>query len=307
MLPILFTVGNFPVSSFGLFLGLGIFFGAFTVWRITKSFEFDFEKVLDLIFLTVGSGFIFSRLVFVLTNISVFDSLSKIFFINKYPGLSFWGGFLGGMLALWWLTKRSRIAFLQAADIAMIGFFMAAFWTEIGCLLGGCGVGLETTSLISVDQAGVIGKRLPIQLFESVVFLLIFFGFWKAILRFHIQGSFFAKGLIWLAVIKLIAGFFKSPVQTVSVSGFLLGAEVLFSTVVLVVGIYFYYRIHKKTPQSDISLFLKFFVSRQMQRSLVTKITRWWYNQKVDLTVRFGRARKRLFKFLNIRSNPEKF
>ncbi len=81
MFPVLFTIGNFPVSSFGLFLALGIFFGSFTVWRIARSFDYDSEKVLDLIFLTVGIGFVTARLTFVLLNLQVFDSLTKIFFI----------------------------------------------------------------------------------------------------------------------------------------------------------------------------------------------------------------------------------
>lgn len=307
MFPILFTIGNFPVSSFGLLLGLGIFFGSFTVWRIARSFDFDAEKVLDLIFLTVGVGFVFSRVVFVLMNLSSFDSLSKIFFINRYPGLSFWGGLLGGLLALWWLAKRNRIPFLQAADIAIIGFFIAAFFAEIGCLLGACGVGVETTSAFSVDQAGAIGKRFPVQLFEALAFLLIFFMLWKKILRFHIQGSFFAGGLIMLAVIKFAAVFFKAPGQLINVGSFAIKPEFIFAGLIFLTGMYFHYKIHKKTPLTDIGLFFKFFVSRQMQRSLMTKIIRGWYNQKANLTVGLSRGKKRLFKSLNIHSNPETF
>src|SRR3990167_2090131 len=125
MFPILLTIGNFPISSFGLLLGLGIFFGSFTVWRIARSFDFDAEKIVDLIFLTIGIGFVFSRAVFVLGNLSFFDSFTKIFFINRYPGLSFWGGLIGGLIFLWWLSKKNRIPFFRVADIAMIGFFIA--------------------------------------------------------------------------------------------------------------------------------------------------------------------------------------
>lgn len=307
MFPILLTIGNFPISSFGLFLGLGIFFGSFTVWRIARSFDFEVEKVLDLIFLTLGAGFIFSRLVFVLSNFEVFDSFTKIFFINRYPGLSFWGGFLGGFLTLWWFSKRSRIAFFQAADIAMIGFFIAAFFAQIGCLLGACGVGIPIASFIGVDQAGVIGKRLPIQLFEALVFLVIFLSLWKAILRFHVQGSFLAKGLMLLGLTKLAAEFFKTQPQVFQVGNFPVRLEIIFSTITFGLGLYFHYKIYKKTPIGDLALFFKFFVSRSMQKSLMTKIIRGWYNQKANLTVGFGRMGKKLFKLLNIRSNPEKF
>lgn len=307
MFPVLLTIGNFPVSSYGLFLGLGIFFGSFTVWRIARSFDFDAEKILDIIFLTLGASFIFSRLVFVLNNLPVFDSLSKVLFINRYPGLSFWGGFSGGLLALWWLTKKNRIPFMQAADIAVTGFFIAAFFAEIGCLLGACGVGLQTTSIFSVDQAGAIGKRIPIQLFEALGFLLIFFSSWKIILKFHILGAFFARGLMLLGAIKLTAVFFKAPGQEFRIAGISLDQEIIFSILAFLIGAYFHYKVHKRTPQADLVLFFKFFVSPNMQKSLMTKIIKGWYNQKVNLSVRLGKGRKKLFKLLNIRSNPESF
>lgn len=307
MFPILLTIGNFPISSFGLLLALGIFFGSFTVWRIARSFDFESEKVLDLVFLTLGISLLFSRLTFVLTNLAVFNSLTKIFFINKYPGLSFWGGLLGGLLALWWLSKRNKIRFLQAADIALIGFFAAAFWAELGCLLGGCGIGVSTTSIISVDQVGAIGKRVPIQLYESLAFLIVFLVFWRRILRFHIQGSFLSGGLILIGIIKFIAAFFKDPVQYFNLSGFPIRADLLFSSVVFIIGAYFHYSIHKKTPLNDIAVFLRFFVTPSMQKSLMSKILRWCYNQKANFRVSLGKGVKRIFKSLNIRSNPDQF
>lgn len=307
MFPILLTIGNFPISSFGLLLALGIFFGSFTVWRIARSFDFESEKVLDLIFLTLGVSILFSRLAFVLTNLSVFNSLTKIFFINRYPGLSFWGGLLGGLLALWWLSKRSKIRFLQAADIAAIGFFAAAFWAELGCLLGGCGIGVSTTSIISVDQVGAIGKRVPIQLFESLAFLVVFLFFWKKILRFHIQGSFVSAGLMLIGIIKFIAVFFKDPVHILNVSGVFVKTDLVFSLAAFIAGAYFHYRIYKKTPLKDLASFLKFFVTPSMQKSTMTKIIRWCYNQKANFRVRLGKGVKRVFKFLNIRSNPDTF
>lgn len=307
MFPVLLTIGNYPVSSFGLFLVLGIFFGAFSVWRIARSFDFDAERVLDIIFLTVGTGFVFARAAFVLINLSVFDTFSKIFFVNRYPGLSFWGGFLGGVIALWWLSKRNRTPFLQAADIAVIGFFIAGFFVEIGCLLGACGVGIPTTSVFSVDQAGAIGKRFPVQLFEALLFLGIFIILWRKILRFHVQGSFLSRGLIFLGLIKLVADFYKTPGQVVRIGAAAMRPELMFTVLTILAGFYFHYKVHKRTPLQDLGTFVKFFGSRGMQKSAMTKFGRWWYNQKANLTVRLGKGVKRLLKMLNIRSNPDRF
>lgn len=307
MFPVLLTIGNFPISSFGLLLALGIFLGAFTVWRIARSFDFESEKILDLIFLTLGSGLLFSRLLFVLVNLPVFDSLSKIFFINRYPGLSFWGGFLGGFIALLWLSRRSKIRFLQLGDMAVVGMFAASFWAEIGCLMGACGIGIPTTSILSVDQVGAIGKRFPVQLFEAIAFLIIFLIFWKRILRFHVQGTFLAGGLMLLAIIKFIAGFFKDSAQVISISGYPIRIDLVLSVLVFILGAYYHYSINKKTPLTDIVMILKFFVTPSKQKALMTKIIRWCYNLKINFRVRLGRWFKRLFKNINVRSNPDTF
>jgi len=307
MFPVLLTIGNFPISSFGLLLALGIFLGAFTVWRIARSFDFESEKVLDLIFLTLGSGLVFSRLLFVSVNLPVFDSFTKIFFINRYPGLSFWGGLLGGFLALLWLSRRSKIRFLQLGDMAIVGLFAASFWAEIGCLLGACGIGIQTTSFFSVDQVGAIGKRFPIQFFEAIAFLVIFLIFWKRILRFHVQGTFLAAGLMLLALVKFFAGFFKDSAQFVDVSGYPVRVDLVFCVLSFGLGAYYHYRINKKTPITDLMIILRFLVTPSKQKALMTKIIRGCYNLKINFRVSLGKGFKKLFKSLNIRSNPETF
>lgn len=307
MFPVLFTLGNFPISTFGVLLGLGIFFAGFSVWRIARSYDFDGEKVLDTIFITVISGFIFGRAVFVLENLSAFNLVFKIISITRFPGLSFWGGFLGGFIALRILSKRFKFSFWQAGDFALVGFFIGAFFASLGCFFGGCGYGIETKLIIGVSQVGVIGKRLPIQLFESLIFLLTFSRFWKAILKFYVQGSFLSKGLIILGLTKLTASFFKVGIQTLKIGSFNLNLDLVFSGIVLIIGIRLHYQIYKKTPLQDLASFLSFFSTPNKQRLMLTKISKGWYNQKVNFGIRLQKGRKKLFKLLNIKSNPGNF
>lgn len=307
MFPVFLNIGNFPVSSFGLFLALGIFSGSFAIWRVARVYEIDAEKILDLIILTVGTSLIFARLGFVLINLSIFDTFQKIFFLNRYPGLLFWGGFLGGLLALFWFTKKFKTVFLQAGDFAIVGFLLGAFFVEIGCLLGGCGIGITTNLFLGVDQVGVIGKRLPVQVFEAIAFLAAFLVFWKTILRFYIQGTLLAKGLILVSLIKTVASFFKAENSILKIYAVNINLDIIFPILVLVFGLWLYYQANKKTPREDLIAFLRLFTDPKSQRSLVTKIKRGWYNQKVNFWVKLGKGKKKLFKLLNIHSNPESF
>jgi prolipoprotein diacylglyceryltransferase len=307
MYPVLFSIGNFPVSSFGMLLAFGIFLGGFTVWRVGRGYDIDAEKILDIIFLTVGAGFVFSRLVFVLLNLPVFDSLAKIVFLNRYPGFSFWGGLVGGIFVLSWLSKKFRISYLQAGDFAVVGFFIAAAVAELGCLLGGCGIGVETNSFFGVDQVGVIGKRVPVQLVEAAAFFVLFLAFWRTILKFYVQGSIFAKGIIFLAVIKLSAVFFKSPHTVLRIGGVSLNLDIIFPALVLGLGLLMYYKVNKKTPFQDLKAFFRFFTDGKVRSQVVTKFYKGCYNHWVNLGIGLNKTRKRIFKLLNIRSNPENF
>ena len=49
MLPVLFSIGKISVSSFGIFLALGILLGIFLVWRLSRAWDLDEEKILDFV------------------------------------------------------------------------------------------------------------------------------------------------------------------------------------------------------------------------------------------------------------------
>ncbi|MCL5784132.1 MAG: prolipoprotein diacylglyceryl transferase, partial [Patescibacteria group bacterium] len=92
MFPVLFSIGSLSVSSFGIFLALGFLLGLFLIWRLTRAWDLDEEKVLDLILIIFVGGMIFARVFFALENLPYFTSspLNLIKF-SKVPGFSFWG------------------------------------------------------------------------------------------------------------------------------------------------------------------------------------------------------------------------
>jgi phosphatidylglycerol---prolipoprotein diacylglyceryl transferase len=226
--PVLISLAGFPISSFGVFLSISIVLALFFIWRIIRVYELDEEKVIDLFILTVLSGFVFSRLYFVLFHPNQFVELGRIFLINRYPGLPFWGGFLGGVLVLKLLSKRYRMNFWQIADFAVVGLFIAMAITSLGCLLGACQYGVLSSSPFAVAQAGIIGKRFPLQIIESLVFFVGFLYLSANALRFHFFGQIFSQGLIYLGISKFILEFFRGDTQTlygpISCTGQSLGA-----------------------------------------------------------------------------------
>jgi phosphatidylglycerol---prolipoprotein diacylglyceryl transferase len=122
MLPVLLALGPITVSSFGFFLALAFLWGTFLVWRLARAWDLDGEKTLDLVLLTFFGGVVGARLFFISLNFDFFsEDFFRIILITKYPGLSFWGGLLGGWLTLAFMAKRLKQDLWQVADLASVG------------------------------------------------------------------------------------------------------------------------------------------------------------------------------------------
>jgi len=165
MLPVLFSIGPITVSSFGFFLSLAFLFATFLLWRLAHGWDLNEEKILDLIILSFFGGLIGARIFFIMLNFNLFSfDLGKMLLVTKYPGLNFWGGFLGGWLTLNFFTRRFKMDFWQVADLAAIGLLGGLILGDLGCFLGGCSFGVPSNSFFAVPMVGVIGKRFPVQL-----------------------------------------------------------------------------------------------------------------------------------------------
>ncbi|HMJ12365.1 MAG TPA: prolipoprotein diacylglyceryl transferase [Polyangiaceae bacterium] len=53
-------------------------------------------------------------------------------------GLTYYGGFIGGTAAAWYLLRRDRFPFWKAADMAAIAIPVGIGFGRMGCLLAGC-------------------------------------------------------------------------------------------------------------------------------------------------------------------------
>lgn len=289
MLPVLFSIGPILVSSFGFFLALGFLFGTFLIWRLARAWDLDEEKILDLSLLTFFGGLIGARLYFALEHFDLFSTdLIKVALITKYPGLSFWGAFLGGYLTLSFFIKRFKLIFEAILDIVAVGFLGGLVLGSLGCFLGGCGVGKESSFFIAVSQVGFVGKRFPIQLIEGLFYLNLLWKIWPKAIHFHTPGKIFSLTLIWIGAVKFLAEFFKMGS----------GAGYFFSFVLFTLGVTFFYRISKRSFRSDVKSFIKssirMITDSQFRASILRREIKSWYNQLTQT----GWKIRRLSKFL---------
>ena len=303
MFPVIASIAGFTVSSFGLFLLLAFLAAFFVIWRIIRLYEVDPEKVIDLSLITFTGSLIGARLYYLLTHFSLLNAVEKAVNIYRYPGLSFWGGLAGGVLTLLIVSRRLKLRFWQAADLVVLALMIGLFVGNIGCLLGSCSYGNVSNLPFAVTQAGVIGKRLPVQIIEALFSLIIFYSLWKSVIKFHIDGQIAGLGLILLAVLKLILEPFR-PSQ-LSIFGFNLAY--VYEVSLLIVGIWVLYKKSQKSVAKDLSYSVSLLSHQNRRKQALSGVRKWWYNLYVNAGLSLSRLKRNLFKLLHVKANPDQF
>lgn len=300
MFPVILSIGPLVISSLGLFLSLAFLSAVFVAWRLAKLYDVKEEKILDVAMVTFGGGFLGARLYAVALNWEAFGSFEKIIFVQRYPGLSFWGGLMGGALAFWLFSKVVKLQFWQVADFAAPGILLGLVFGNLGCFLGGCGYGVVSDLPVAFPVVGLIGKRLPVSLIESAIFLWLFFSFFKQVVKFHFAGKIVAVFLIWLGVVKFITEFYRGDSRQV-IPQFWVSYGHIFAILALSAGVVIFYTRSKHNILEDLRSLTRLLSSPKRRKSLLLSWKKSWYNHKTAWRISFGKMATTL------KSLPKKF
>lgn len=290
MFPVLLSVGKVTISSYGVFLALGFLIGIFLVWRLSRAWDLDEEKSLDLTLLTFVGGLLGARIYYVLEHLQFFvHSPINAVLINKVPGFSFWGGILGGWLSLFYLAKRFRMDFWHLADMAAVGLLGGLILSDIGCFFGGCSIGAPSRAFFAVTMVGAVGTRWPIQILEALLLTFTLSAIWEQATHFHQRGKIVSLAFIYVGIVKLLTDPLKQD-----------HAESIYAVICILLGINIYYKVTKQNPIMHLKQFRKFLVgiviSSQYRKEVIQRINKSCYNQKTLLIWRLRNLKKLLKK-----------
>lgn len=140
MLPVLFHIGDFAVSSFWTMAFLG-FFLSFVVARIDVVRRgYDVTLAYDLVLWAYIGGWVGARLFLIPTgwHYLVEDPFAFLF---SSAGWVWYGGWIGGAIAiyLWWLYDGKRYPWFVIADISSAPLALGLTIGRVGCQLSGDG------------------------------------------------------------------------------------------------------------------------------------------------------------------------
>jgi phosphatidylglycerol---prolipoprotein diacylglyceryl transferase len=211
--PILFTIGGVPVPSFWLTAFLG-FFAAFVLVRSeVQRRRFDVDLAYDITLYAYVGGWVGARLFLIPTGWRYFTQ-DPIAFLLSSSGWVWYGGLIGGTLAVWLLARRRRIPLLVVADMVSPALAMGLAIGRLGCQLSGDGdYGVPTSLPWGMSYPhGVVPttERVhPAPLYEMLACLLIFAYLWRRRWRDLPAGDLFGRYLILSGVERFLIEFVR--------------------------------------------------------------------------------------------------
>ena len=185
MYPELFRIGDFPINTYGLLLAVGLMLALFAAARLGEQDGLPRHRLYDLGLWTILGGLLGSKILMMFTeeNVNIFS----LDFLRS--GGVYYGGFIGGFLALAVLIRHYKLPFWKVADAFAPGVALGQFFGRQGCFAAGCcwgkptglpwGVhftplGHENTGVPVFDANGVALHLHPTQLYESFAMLAVF-------------------------------------------------------------------------------------------------------------------------------------
>jgi phosphatidylglycerol---prolipoprotein diacylglyceryl transferase len=181
MFPILFSFGPITIFSFSVFLVLAWLVFSFLFWRNLRSSGTEEDRIFDLTFYATIVAFIVARLAFVATHWELFaDTWLKIIALWVQPGLSLYGGIVGGVATLVTMSRSTKVRLGLVLDALAGALPIALIIGLIGAFLDGTVAGKITELPWAMRVVGHVGRRHPVALYEIVALgiLLILQYFW---------------------------------------------------------------------------------------------------------------------------------
>ncbi len=185
MYPELFRIGTFPITTYGIFLAVGMLLALFVAARLGARDGIPRERIYDLGLWTLVSALVGSKLLM----LAVEDNVNVLSLDFLRSGGVFYGGLIGGFIAVVVLVRLYKLSFWKVADALVPGLALGQAFGRQGCFSAGCCWGKPTTlpwgvhftelghEYTGVPIYGPNGGALhlhPTQLYESFIMFAVF-------------------------------------------------------------------------------------------------------------------------------------
>jgi phosphatidylglycerol:prolipoprotein diacylglycerol transferase len=246
MYPVLFRIGDFEVTTFGVLVALGALTGLWIFQRelVRRGLSPDGA---DAALIGIIGGLVGAKLIWAIEfrHEAPFMSL-----LLSRGGLSWFGGFVGGVGAGLWALRRRRIPIVPALAAAAPALAMGHAIGRIGCFLVGDDYGRPTALPWGIAfPRGLPPTTVPVhptQIYEALGLALLAW----ILIKWRREGV--ADGVVFGRYLAL-AGALRFLIEFVRVNDPVAGPLTLaqlFSAAIIVIGVWFMRR-SSTTHQGD--------------------------------------------------------
>ena len=179
------------IPTYGVCLWLGVILSLLAAcWLTKRRGAIPLSSLLASAFFTLLGAMVGAKLFYFaiswddiayLFHAVEYDFFERVFYLMN-NGFVFYGGFLGGFLALFFYLKASHRSLAEYLTLYAVVLPLGHAVGRIGCFLGGCCYGVEYQGALAVEvpiyptlKGSATVSRFPIQLVEAAGLLLLFF------------------------------------------------------------------------------------------------------------------------------------
>jgi phosphatidylglycerol:prolipoprotein diacylglycerol transferase len=130
MFPTLFKYGSFEITTFGLMMFLAFVVGGWVLTRQFRRYGMPEDEATNVLLAAALGGIAGAKIYYAI----LYNDLSLMF---SRAGLVWYGGLIGGTLAVTWVIWRKRLPFFRVADAVAPGLAIGYCLGRIGCFLVG--------------------------------------------------------------------------------------------------------------------------------------------------------------------------
>jgi phosphatidylglycerol:prolipoprotein diacylglycerol transferase len=210
MYPVIFTIGPITVYSYGAMMALAFLVAGYLVGKELERKGLDPAVASSIVLWALVGGLVGARLLVIADDLRGFLR-APLDFLLTGAGFIWYGGFLGGLVAVSWLIHRRGLPWRATTDCIAPGLALGHAIGRIGCQLAGDGDwGAETTlpwgmaypnAIVGWDYPPGVHVH-PAPLYETVLYTAIFALLWRLRRRSLPDGTLIALYFVLAGVAR---------------------------------------------------------------------------------------------------------
>lgn len=254
MFPEILKIGPLTIYSYGLMAAIGFLLGGYLLERELARVGRKKELAGTIIIAAIVGGIVGSKIYFLIENPSL---VKEDFFGTVFSGagLVWYGGLLGGLLAVTWWIRKKGLPFLLVGDLLAPLLLMGQGMGRVGCFLAGDGCygpPADVPWAMSFPNGVVptIEKVHPTPLYDSLLLFSLFLILWSIRKKEFRPGTLFGLFGMLMGVERFFTEFFRTNAR--DIFGVLTQAQ-FFSIILFIcgLGLILYVNRIKKYPEPN--------------------------------------------------------